>query len=163
MYIAQYNHLPTMSDVTEVISLYVYTYACKGTTMCVCAYCGEHNTSVTGPDHPVQHTYRRCPTTAVPSACARAVEIVCRGRVLPSLLHGSQTQVSRVSFMPVDPTSYNILPIEYCVYTQVRVNVICVQAHALNCLPHRGRLRTSLPISLHSHPVCIKCLQVVST
>lgn len=97
-------------------NIIMYTRTRAKVRRCVCAYCGEHNTSVTGPDHPVQHTYRRCPTTTVPSACARAMEILCRGRVLPSLLHGSQTQVSRVSFMPVDPTSYSILPI-YCVYT----------------------------------------------
>jgi len=115
---------------------------------CVCAYCGEHNTSVTGPDHPAHIVSRRCPTTtAVPSAWAMAMEIVRRGRVLPSLLHGSQTQVSRVPFMPVDPTSYtNILP-RYVLCTYVEY-----------CL-HRGRLRTSLPIFPHSHPVRIKRIQ----
>uniref|UniRef100_A0A2S2NYN2 Uncharacterized protein n=1 Tax=Schizaphis graminum TaxID=13262 RepID=A0A2S2NYN2_SCHGA len=64
--IAQYNHLPTMSDVTEVISLCIHVrvqrYEDVCVCVCVCAYCGEHNTSVTGPDHPV-HVSPRCPTT----------------------------------------------------------------------------------------------------
>ncbi|KAF0750945.1 Uncharacterized protein FWK35_00035606, partial [Aphis craccivora] len=114
IHIAQYNRLPTMSDVTEVISLCIHVRVQRyDDDVCACAHCGEHNTSVTGPDHPA-HTYRavarrlRCTL----SACARPMEIVRRGRVLPSLLHGPQdTGTACVSFMPVVPTSYNVLPV----------------------------------------------------
>jgi len=90
---------------------------CVCVCVCVRAYCGVHctYTSVTGPDHPVHISPRSDYAIGTLGAREIVMEIVCRGRVLSSLLHGLPTQVSCVcvcvSFIPDDRRriQYNII------------------------------------------------------
>lgn len=119
--ITQCNNLLTMSDVTEVISLCIHVRVQRYGGVYIVAYTVHIPPSR---DRTTQFTYRRGPTTQykVPSAHARVMEIVCRGRVgTIVVITRPPTQVSCVCVCLLYSTTdvvYNIIYniILYCLH-----------------------------------------------